>query len=265
MKKTVIKIASGYTNRGGSTIALVNLTNAFNAAGLDCTMYGPHEWHLGQCRSGRLEELRLDGDDRLITHFMAIEERPAVRRVLLTSHEKWWFPVGKIRQYWDSAVFLHPAHREYHADYTGDHVLIPNIREVLVARSKAGLARVAGVIGSIEERKQTHVSIQRALNDGCERVYLFGQILDRPYFDREVLPLLGKRVQWCDYASDKQAMYDAIGRVYHSSLGEVACLVKDECHSTHTPFHGNVETENAVAAVSNEQIVDLWRAALGLR
>jgi len=40
--------------------------------------------------------------------------------------------------------------------------------------------------------------------------------------------------------------------------------VKDECHSTHTPFHGNAETENSVATVSNEQIVELWRAALGL-
>jgi hypothetical protein len=260
----VITIASGYTDIGGSTVALVNLTNALNAAGWPCTLYGPHAWHLDRCRGARLDDLAFAGSDRVITHFLPLDRRPEVARVLLASHEKWWFPVGRIPRHWDCAVFLHEAHRAAHAEYTGPSLLIPNLREPLRARSKAGLEGVAGVIGSIEERKQTHVSILRALADGCARVYLFGRVTDRAYFEHHVAPLLGPRVEWCGVATDKQAMYDMLGRVYHSSLGEVACLVKDECHSTNTPFHGNDETAHEMATIHNDAIVDLWLSALGL-
>lgn len=260
----VIIIASGYSDTGGSTVALINLTNALNAAGWPCTFHGPHSWHLDRCRAARLDDLVLDSDDRVITHFLPLDRRPAVARVLVASHEKWWFPLGRIPRHWDCAVFLHAAHRDFHADYTGESIIIPNLREELRAGSKAGLERVAGVIGSIEERKQTHVSIQRALADGCTRVLLFGQVADRGYFDREVAPLLGAAVEWCGFVSDKQAIYDAVGRVYHSSLGEVACLVKDECHSTNTPFHGNDETAHDVATLTNDAIVERWLQALGL-
>lgn len=259
-----IKIASGYTGPGGSTVALANLTDALNDAGVPCTMYGPHEWHLDRCRAGRLEELSLEAHDRLITHFLPLQRRPNVARVLLASHEKWWFPVGRIPRHWDRAVFLHAAHRDYHSDYTGEYLLIPNIRQPLTAGDKSGVETVSGVIGSIEERKQTHVSILRALGDGREKVRVYGQVSDRGYFDTHVAPLLGPRVEWCGYVTDKQAMYDSIGSVYHSSLGEVACLVKDECHATNTPFFGNAETANEVSTMSNAAIVALWLEALGM-
>jgi len=259
-----IKIASGYTGPGGSTVALANLTNALNAVGVTCTLYGPHDWHLDRCRAARLEDLSLEVDDRLITHFLPLQRRPNVAIVLLASHEKGWFPISHIPRHWDRAVFLHEAHREFHSDYTGEYLLIPNIREPLTAGDKTGVATVSGVIGSIEERKQTHVSILRALGDGREKVRVFGQVSDRSYFDRHVAPLLGPRVEWCGYSTDKQAMYDSIGSVYHSSLGEVACLVKDECHATNTAFFGNEQTANEVSTMSNDTIVARWIDALGL-
>lgn len=260
----VIKIASGYTDPGGSTVALINLANALVVAGHECILHGPHAWHLDRCRGARLDDLRFEPDDRVITHFLPLDRRPDVARVLLASHEKWWFPVDRIPRHWDCAVFLHDAHREYHAGYRGDHLIIPNLREPLHPRATPDPAAVAGVIGSIEERKQTHVSILRALADGSERVRLFGRITDGAYFERHVRPLLGPHVEWCGFATDKQLMYESIGRVYHSSLGEVACLVKDECHSTGTPFHGNAETDHVVSTMANDRIVAAWLAALGL-
>jgi len=50
----MVKIVSGWSNRGGSTFAFINLTNALNKAGYDTTFYGPHEWHLDKCKSGRM-------------------------------------------------------------------------------------------------------------------------------------------------------------------------------------------------------------------
>jgi len=65
-------------------------------------------------------------------------------------------------------------------------------------------------------------------------------------------------VEHVGYTELKQEMYDKIGRVYHSSLGEVACLVKDECWLTNTKFFGNSQTENEVSILTNDEVMDLW-------
>jgi hypothetical protein len=52
-----IKILTGFSDKGGSTNAFVNLTNEFNKLGYDCTLYGPHSWHLVKCQSKLSNEL----------------------------------------------------------------------------------------------------------------------------------------------------------------------------------------------------------------
>ena len=122
---------------------------------------------------------------------------------------------------------------------------------------------VAGIVGTIEDRKQTHVSIQRAINDGCEKILLYGHIGDSNYYDTYVKHMIdGEMVIMIGHMTNKQDMYNAIGRVYHSSKGEVACLVKDECYLTNTKFFGNQETENEVSKLNNEEIFKLWQEAI---
>lgn len=260
----MIKIVSGYTEKGGSTVAFINLTNYFNSVGIDCIFYGPHEWHLNKCKSGTMNELSIQPNDNVITHFLQLENRPEARKVVLSCHEKWWFPVGKIKKYWDEVIFLHEAHKNYHSDYIGNYSIIPNIKEPLIAKEKNELDFVAGIIGAIEDRKQTHVSIQRAMKDKCKKIILFGQIVDQNYFDNYVKPLLNPKIELFGHTTNKQEMYDMIGRVYHSSKGEVACLVKDECYLTNTKFFGNEETENEVSTLSNDEIIMSWRKTLNL-
>ena len=261
----MIKIISGYTNPGGATTALINLTNELNKNNLYTTMYGPHDWFVNQCNGKVISnELTFNKDDVLLFHYIKQNKRPNAKKVLLLSHEKWWFPVGKISQYWDSAVFLHDQHRAYHSDYDGDYHIIPNLREPLNNTKKTELDKTAGVIGAIEHRKQTHVSIQRALNDGCDRVYLFGVIQDKNYHDSYVKPLLSENVVYKGFTNNKQQMYDTIGRVYHSSKGEVACLVKDECVMTGTKFFGNEETTNEVFEGTNQDIIEMWKEILNV-
>ena len=176
-----------------------------------------------------------------------------------------WFDVAKIHQHWDEVIFLHDAHQKYHNNYKGEFSIIPNIKEPLIANDKSGLVKVAGIIGSIEDRKQTHISIQRALKDKCTKIYLFGKIGDEKYYNAFVKPLCAHpAVEEYGHTEGKQEMYDMIGRVYHSSKGEVACLVKDECWSTHTEFFGGEETENIVADMTNEEIIERWKTVLEL-
>jgi hypothetical protein len=66
-----IKIVSGFTEKGGSTTAFINLTNALNQRDINTTFYGPHTWHLDKCKSGILDNsLTVDKDDKLICHFI---------------------------------------------------------------------------------------------------------------------------------------------------------------------------------------------------
>jgi hypothetical protein len=127
----------------------------------------------------------------------------------------------------------------------------------LIYRDKGDKCKIAGVIGSIDLNKQTHVSICRALNGGCEHVKVFGEPKGS-YYDSYVKPLCGSRVTIEGFSDNKQSMYDSIDCVYHSSLSEVACLVKDECNSTGTKFIGTDATNTDIEDLTNSQIINRW-------
>jgi hypothetical protein len=256
-KKQTIKIVSGWSNKGGSTTAFINLTNMLNENGYNTIFYGPHDWHLDKCNAKKINDLVVNDDDLLITHFITYNERPNAKKVILACHEKNLYEVGKIKQYWDEVIFLNERQRDYHSEYNGKYTIIPNIRETLIKKDKTGLAKIAGIIGSFDENKQTHVSIERALNDGCEKIYLFGDG-DNNYYQTYIKPLLSDKVVHMGFLEDKQAMYDMIGCVYHSSKSEVACLVKDECESTGVVFYGNDATDNPPITITNDEILVKW-------
>ena len=84
----MVKILSGWSNKGGSTFAFIKLTNELNNAGIDTTFYGPHEWHLDKCKSGLLNNnFKTNKDDILIVHFLNLGQRPDVKKVILSCHE----------------------------------------------------------------------------------------------------------------------------------------------------------------------------------
>ena len=264
----MIKILTGYSDKGGSTTALSNLCNSLNNYGYECKMYGPQDYHTTLCSGGKLTQdiiNNISNEDRIITHFLKLPNRPKGKKVVLSCHEKWWFDFSTTPKHWDEVIFLHQAHKDYHKAYKGPFSIIPNIKELLIKKDKPELDKVAGIIGSIEDRKQTHISIQRALKDKCEKIYLFGKVGNVRYYETFVKPLLGlPNIIEYGYTEGKQEMYDMIGRVYHSSNGEVACLVKDECWSTGTQFFGNEETENEVFEGTNEEIIEMWKNILEL-
>lgn len=261
-EKQKIKIISGHSERGGSTTSFVRLINKFNEIGFDATFYGPHDWHLDKCKSGLLKELVFEEDDIIIAHFLNLPQRPQVKKIILSLHEKNLFDFSKVNKFWDSVIFLNQEHKNYHKSYSGDFDIIPNLIEKLEMSEKQNLDKIAGIIGTIDFNKQTHKSIQRALNDGCEKIYLFGTITDNDYFHNEVETLLSEKVILYGFVEDKQKMYDMIGRVYLSSISEVAPFVKQECESTGTKFFGNSVTDFHDKSMTNEEIIEKWKRVL---
>ena len=257
--KQKIKIISGHSERGGSTTSFIRLINKFNEIGFDATFYGPHDWHLDKCKSGLLKELVFEDNDIIIAHFLNLPQRPRVKKVILSLHEKNLFDFSRVNKFWDSVVFLNEEHRKYHSVYDEEYEIIPNLTDEMIFRDKKDLDKVAGIIGTIDNNKQTHISIQRALNDGCQKIYLFGTITENNYFDNNVRPLLSDKVILYGYEEDKQKMYDMIGRAYLSSISEVAPFVKQECLSTGTKFFGNTMTNFHDDSKSNQEIIEKWK------
>jgi len=255
----MIKIITGYSEKGGSTIAFINLTNLLNDSGIECIMYGPHGWHLDKCKSDNINNFIPNEEDVILLHFLKFKDKLKVKKSILVCHEKWWFDVGSIQNIVDEVVFLHQQHRDFHSNYTGKYSIIPNLKEELYSSDKTIIDNIAGVIGSIEDRKQTHISIDRAVADNCKKIFVIGNIGDQSYFDNFIKPRLNDVVNLVPYQKNKQKMYNALGRVYHSSKGEVACLVKDECYLTGTKFFGNEETEHKVSTLTNKEILEKWK------
>lgn len=254
----MIKILTGWSNEGGSTTAFINLTNAFNERGIDCILYGPHEWHLNKCRSDLSKNFKMDVNDNVIFHFVSIENRPNVKKAILSCHETNVFEVSKVKRFWDEVVFVTKDQRSYHKDYNGPFRIIPNIIEDIKVNKKENLDKIAAVIGSIDQNKQTHVSIFRALKDQCEKILLYGKITDNEYFNTQIKPLLSDRVQYMGFVENKSDIYDNVGRVYLSSKKEVAPLVRDECLTTDTKFFGNDMTNGNHYDFTNDDIIELW-------
>ena len=257
-----IRIVSGWSNPGGSTLHHINLTNLLNDNGYDCTFYGPHEWHMDKCKADHINRFYTTKEDILISHFIKPPPMPAKKHIL-SCHETNLFPLQQMSlDAYDVIHFVSDYQKEWHGV---DHpsVVIPGLIDKVKWSSPNN--KTAGVIGSIDEHKQTHVSVQRAFDAGYEKVLLFGQINDKPYFDKEIAPmLLTKNVSIMNYCEDKEKMYNSVEAVYHSSKRECLPTVQGECINAGIPYFGlecnmrNVEDYE----FDDKEILSKWRVVL---
>ena len=257
-RKPKVKIVSSWTNPGGGTVAHINLTNLLNANGYDCTFYGPNDWHLDKCKADKIDKCFLGPTDILISHFIQVPEEVRVKKHILYCHEKEVWPLRDLSlARYDSIVFVSNSQKEWQAIDRESVVIPPIVRTVNWTNPNNG---VAGVIGSIDENKQTHKSIQRAIMAGYGRVLLFGQVNDTPYFDEKVQPMLASgQVVLADHEDDPEAMYGQVSEVFHSSLSETYGLVEAECRLSGIPFNG---TSNGQEILEKEEILQRWKKIL---
>jgi len=253
-----IKLLSGWSNPGGGTIAHINLTNLLNDNGMDCTFYGPHDWHKDKCKGDNLSNSMLGPSDTVISHFLQIPPMIKVHQHILYCHEKDLFPLKNmdLSQY-DLIAFVSNLQKEWHGVKHPSTIIPPVVDTVNWINPEN---KIAGVIGSIDKNKQVHKSIERAITDGYEKILLFGDVTDMPYFNESVNPFIdsGKAVL-AGHEDDREAMYGQISEVYHSSLSETYGLVEAECRLAGIPFNGR---SNGQDVLDNEEILKRWKKAL---
>tara|TARA_R110002167_G_scaffold173786_1_gene372412 strand:+ start:250 stop:1041 length:792 start_codon:yes stop_codon:yes gene_type:complete len=262
---TKIKILSGWSNPGGSTVAFINLCNLFNENGLDCTFYGPHEWHSTQCKGEPLGNCAVNEEDEiLIAHFLKLPGRPeASRKVILSCHEKAVYPVKDVKQFWDEIVYVSDEQRKWQGLH-GD--IIPNVMSPL-KDSGVNPKGIAGVIGTIGPPKQTRLSIDRAFDQGYSKVLLYGNIGDSSYYDSQIKPILSDKVIYMDHEFDKQKMYDSVEAVFQTSVAdyETYGLTKAECLLTNTLYYGTDNCDLDIEVWNNEKILNKWKDLLEIK
>lgn len=270
----VIKILSGTTDSGGSTYAHLFLTNLLNEAGYDTTLWGPQDWHLNKCRGGILQDCRISSTDILISHFIHPDTFNNVQRKLhvLSIHEKELFPLKYIdtKKYYDKIHYVSQTQKDWHDVDHNYFICHPLIDSNLKLSETKPTERVAGIIGSIDRNKQTHISIKRALSDGHTKIKLFGKyVLKDGYYEQCIQPFITRYpniIEPLIHTDDKQAMYDSVTDVYLSSKSETWSYIRGECEITGTRFHGTPEIELNFPRplYSREEILKIWEKELGL-
>lgn len=257
-----IKILSGWSEPGGSTVAHINLCNLFNSKGLDCTFYGPHDWHLDKCRSGHLKDVSIVPTDSIICHFLKLDKNLfKAKKYIFSCHET---NIFSFKEHGlpgcDLIHFVSESQKKWQ-NVSVPSVVIPNVLSKL---DKAPLGtKAAGVIGSIDSHKQTHLSIQRAWDDGYSTVYLFGKISQPVYFENTIFPLLQTgRAFYKGHLNSKQEMYNMVDAVYHSSKRETFNFVKAECLATGVEYKGLDSAESDAEYWPDDRILNAWTKIL---
>jgi hypothetical protein len=264
-----VRILSGWSNPGGSTVAFINLTNLLNDAGMDTIFYGPHEWHLDKCKGESTSRLDISNpEDALVAHFVPLrEERVPLKKIIFSCHETTLFPLKDYpMKVVDNIHFVSEWQREWHG-IDKPSTVIPNI--VKVGKRKSPHKRGAvGIIGSIDRHKQTALAIESALESESKstKILIFGNVSNQQYYEDEVKPLLRthKRVKILGKYDDKDVMYNMVDAVYHASKSETYGLVKHECDMHGIPFNDLFNSSDHSEYWPEERILEAWKTLLEL-
>jgi len=263
----VIKILTGWSKEGGSTESFIRLTNELNARGVSTTLYGPDQWHINKCQGEILTNSVINNispEDTVIVHFLNLSARIKCKKLIYVSHEKELYPVTSKHHFYDVCVFLNQKHRDFHTEYKGCYKIIPNIVQKIDVRKKKGIKNCAGIIGSIDENKQTHISILNAKKANYETINIYGKITDPNYFNTFVKPHIDNKTVFYKGFCDKVDIYSSVYAVFHSSKSECASLVYQECMNTNTRFYGNSDHEYDYNMLANHEIIAQWLKILSL-
>jgi len=257
-----IKFISGWTGYGGSTIVLLEHCKLLQEAGYNVEFYGEQEWHLNRFFGSRLlYDLVINPDDILVYHYMELETRPICLQCILFLHEKELYNIRsrKISGF-DQIIFASQTQRDFH-QIEGKIVNNPMLALVDIRQHYPPNQNIAGVVGTICERKNTHISIQKALEDNRDLVYVFGNIGSNEYYEEKIQPLLSDRVMLRDLVdpSNLMYMYNQFDVLYHMGEDESACLVLGECRLLNKPV---IKSDKLFdyPLLDNKEILNQWKS-----
>lgn len=258
-----VKFLTGFGGLGGSTIALIEHCKLLNSNGYDAYLYSFDDWCVSKYeKAKKISEFKPEEDDILVYHLIEQSKRPRCKKCFLYLHEKGiWDLKYRVTTGFDEILFVSDSQKKWHAT---EGTVIPNPMSGLVNKSLHNPPNemVAGVVGTIQQRKRQHVSIQQAILDGSKKVLLFGDIDSKSvYYDQYIKPLLSDNVVYRGVFEPERRMdmYNEFDTLYIHSYDESASLVLGECKI----LGKNVVKEDSVEdyeIASDEFVMEKWRS-----
>ena len=256
----MIKVISGFTGPGGSTVAFNTLVNLFNENGLKACLYGNYKWDGITCAYKDVSEINVTPHDIVIYHFQIIPRLPAKKQIL-SCHETDVFAIKKLPNLvYDKVHFVSEFQKEWQGIESG--IVIPNPIRKFSKRTNDGSKNVVGIIGSIDPNKRAHESITRALKDGHTDIRLYGALTNFSYFHEYVQPLLSDIVTYRGVSIDMDKTYNQLTHVYHSPLRETYNLVKPECQAAGVIYNYACGNDPKAEVWDNNRILEAWKTLL---
>jgi len=106
-----------------------------------------------------------------------------------------------------------------------------------------------------------HESIKRALDDGYEKVLIYGNCTDQNYYNNKIEPLLSDKVQHMGMELDRQKIYDSVSCVYQSNIDEYPETfgrVRAECMRAGIPYYGNDSATTDFELWEEDKVFEEW-------
>jgi hypothetical protein len=256
-----VKFITGFGAFGGSTIALVEHCKLLSENGFNVSLYAPGQWHLGRFSGSRdISEFASERDDILVFHHVDLDVRPKCRKSILYLHEKSLWPLkGRNLLPFDSLAYVSEDQRSFHG-LAGPIIPNPVGRMVNPLMHHPPGANVAGIVGTIQERKRQHLSIKKALEDGRSKVLLFGDF-EPSYFKSYIEPILSDKVLYMGLVEpeDRMRIYNSFDCLYMFSSDESASLTLGECRLLDKEVVKSHEVRD-YDIVGDDEVLERWRS-----
>ncbi|EKE03237.1 MAG: hypothetical protein ACD_20C00228G0003 [uncultured bacterium] len=204
----------------------INLCNLLNQNNYECTIYGLTKTDSERCKSSHISMFSPQKNDTIILDNISVKSvndvynlarilNPPVyslKKNKLKYKIKRWIKIQKEKL---KIVFELPKPKNFD--------LITNLSAPIVdiyGQNLEKTAKIAGVLTVIKPDGQIEVSIKKAIDDGMEKVLLFGRIGDPVYYHDKISPILKTyhgKVQYCGYPDCREKIYSQISHVYDFS------------------------------------------------
>ena len=122
-------------------------------------------------------------------------------------------------------------HKKYKCIYKVDKNLIPVIKTS---------NKYAGIVDPLTSKNGIDLLINKALNDGMSKIFIFSCLEDPQWYYLNIEPIIEKFPQKIVYAGcvkNKQNMYNIISDMYISTNSPLYTDVKLECTLTRINYH----------------------------
>lgn len=123
--------------------------------------------------------------------------------------------------------------------------------------------KTAGVLNSISKDAGIEEAIKSAVDDGMNKIYLYGYISDPEYYYNNIRPIVSEntgKIQYCGRLSDIQKIYDSVSDVYDFSKYRVISNLELECNMSGTKLHTNKNLD--ISSKTSDEILSLLEQEL---